>query len=52
MNLEYYGWPSYDIAGDFNQEGIKNALVPLGENIAHLLIGETQSTLHDVVGLI
>lgn len=41
----------HDIAGDLNQERVKDALVPLGENITNLLSGHTETTLHDVVGL-
>ena len=28
----------HDIAGDLNEEGVEDALVPLGEHIAHLLV--------------
>lgn len=41
----------HDIAGDLDQERVKDALVPLGENITNLLSGHTETTLHDVVGL-
>ena len=40
-----------DVAGDLNEEGVQDALVPLGEDVAHLLVGELKGTLHDVVGL-
>jgi hypothetical protein len=32
--------PAYDITGDLNQERVEYALVPLGEDVAHLLIRE------------
>ena len=40
-----------NVTGDLNKEGVKDTLVPLGEDITHLLVGETKTTLHDVVGL-
>ena len=40
-----------DVTGDLDEEGVKDTLVPLGEDITHLLVGETKTTLHDVVGL-
>lgn len=40
-----------NIAGDFNEEGIEDTLVPLSENITHLLAREAETTLHDVVCL-
>jgi len=42
----------HDISGDLNQERVQDALVPLGENVADLLAGETETALHDVVSLI
>lgn len=41
----------HDVAGDFNQERVQDTLVPFGKDIAHLLVGEAEDTLHDVVGL-
>jgi hypothetical protein len=41
----------HDIASDLDQERVEHTLVPLGEDIAHLLVGHAKSTLHDVVGL-
>lgn len=40
-----------NITGDFNEEGVENTSVPLGENITNLLGGETDTTLEDIVGL-
>lgn len=40
-----------DVTGDLDEEGVKDTLVPLGEDVTHLLVGETKTTLHDVVGL-
>jgi hypothetical protein len=40
-----------DITGDLDEEGVENTSVPLGENITDLLVGETDTALHDVVGL-
>lgn len=41
----------HDVAGDLDQEGVQDALVPLGEDIADLLVLHAKTTLHDVVGL-
>jgi hypothetical protein len=41
----------HNVAGNLNQERIKDALVPLGEDITHLLASHTEATLHNVVGL-
>ena len=41
----------HDIAGDFDQEGVKNALVPGCENITDFLVLHSKTTLHDIVGL-
>ena len=40
-----------DVGGDLNQEGIKDTLVPLGEDIGNLILGRTQTALEDVVCL-
>ena len=40
-----------DVGGNLDEERVKDALVPLSENIAHLLAGKTKTTLHNVVGL-
>lgn len=40
-----------DIGSNFDQEGVKDALVPLGEDIGDLIFVETQTALQDVVGL-
>lgn len=41
----------HDIAGDLNQERVKDTSVPLGEDIANFLVAETKTALHDIVGL-
>lgn len=41
----------HDITCDLNEKGIENALVPCGQDVSHLLVGETKTALHDVVGL-
>ncbi|KAI6759042.1 hypothetical protein HG531_014038 [Fusarium graminearum] len=41
----------HDITGDLDEERVQNALVPLGEDVADLLAGEAETTLHDVVSL-
>src|SRR5687767_7424757 len=41
----------HDVTSDLDQERVEDALVPLGEDITHLLVGETEGTLHDIVGL-
>jgi hypothetical protein len=41
----------HDVAGDLDEERVEYTLVPLGENIAHLLVGHAETTLHDIVGL-
>jgi hypothetical protein len=32
--------PTYDITGDLNQKRVEDALVPLSEDVAHLLVRE------------
>jgi hypothetical protein len=41
----------HDIAGDFDEEGVEDALVPLGEDISDLLVAHGETTLHDIVRL-
>ena len=41
-----------NIAGDLNEEGVKDTLVPLGEDITDLLAGHAETTLEDIVGLV
>lgn len=41
----------HDVAGDLDQEGVEDALVPGGENVTDLLVRHSKSTLHDIVGL-
>lgn len=41
----------HDVAGNLNQEGIKNALVPLSEDITDLLSAHSKHALHDIVSL-
>lgn len=40
-----------DVAGDFDEERVEHALVPLGKGIAHLLVAHAETTLHHVVCL-
>ena len=40
-----------NVAGDLDEEGVEHALVPLGEDIAHLLATHAKTALHHVVGL-
>lgn len=40
-----------NIAGNFNQEGVEDALVPLVENFTDLVGGKTNTALEDIVGL-
>jgi len=40
-----------DVTGDFDQEGVKDTSVPLGEDIANLRGGETETALEEVIGL-
>ena len=40
-----------DVGGDFDQEAVEGALVPLGENLTHLGRLETEQALHERVGL-
>lgn len=40
-----------DVGGDLDQEGVKNALVPLGEDIRNLILMEAKTTLQDIVCL-
>jgi hypothetical protein len=42
---------AHDVAGDLDQERVKNALVPLVKDISHLVVGHAETTLHDVVRL-
>ena len=39
-----------DITGDLDEKGIELALVPLAEDLAHLLGGHAQTLAHEVVG--
>lgn len=41
----------HDVAGDFDEERVEDALVPLGEDVANLLVVHAKTALHDVVGL-
>lgn len=41
----------HDVAGNLDKEGVKNTLVPGGEDITDLLVLHAETTLHDVVGL-
>ncbi len=41
----------HDVAGNLDQEGVKDALVPLGEDITDLLSAHSKTTLHDVIRL-
>lgn len=41
-----------NVTSDFDQEGVKDTLVPLGEDIANLLAGESKTALHEVIGLV
>ena len=41
-----------NIASDFDQEGVKDTLVPLGEDITNLLAGESKTALEEVIGLV
>lgn len=40
-----------DVGGDFNEEGVKDTLVPCGEDIGDLALGETKAALENVVCL-
>lgn len=40
-----------DITRDFDEEGVENAFVPLGELISHLLVAHSETTLHNIVCL-
>lgn len=40
-----------DVGGDLDQEGVKDTLVPPGENVGDLLLGAAETALQDVVGL-
>ena len=40
----------HDIAGDLDQERVEDTGVPLGEDVTDLLVAETETALHDVVG--
>jgi len=40
----------HDVASDLDEERVKDAIVPFGENIANLLVLHSETTLHDVVG--
>lgn len=42
----------HDVTGDLNEERVQDALVPLGENVTNLLVGQSETALHDVVGLV
>lgn len=41
----------HDVTSDLDKERVQNTSVPLGENIANLGIGQTKTTLHDIVCL-
>lgn len=41
-----------DVAGDFDEERVEHALVPLGKDIAHLLVAHAEATLHHIVCLL
>ena len=41
-----------NVTSDLDQEGVKDTLVPLGEDIANLLAGESKTALHEVIGLV
>jgi hypothetical protein len=41
----------HDVAGDFDQEGVEDALVPLCEDITDFLVLHSKTALHDIVGL-
>lgn len=40
-----------NVAGNLDQERVKDTLVPLGEDITHLLVAQTETTLQDVISL-
>lgn len=40
-----------DIASNFDEEGVQNALVPLLENVSHLFLRHSQTALHDIISL-
>jgi len=40
-----------DVAGNFDEEGVEHALVPLGKDVRNLLVGNLEAALQDVVGL-
>lgn len=40
-----------NVTGNLNQEGVQDALVPLGENIGNLLALKTKTALEDIVSL-
>ena len=40
-----------DVAGDLDEVGVEFALVPLGEDLVHLVGAQAQAGLHQVVGL-
>jgi hypothetical protein len=41
----------HDVAGNLNEERVEDALVPLGEDVTHLLVAHSKTALHDVVRL-
>lgn len=41
-----------NVTSDFDQEGVKDTLVPLGEDITNLLAGESKTALEEVIGLV
>jgi hypothetical protein len=41
-----------NIAGNLDQEGVKDTSVPLGEDVTNLLAGQAETTLEDIVGLV
>ena len=40
-----------DVTGNLNKEGVEDTLVPLGEDVTHLLVAHAETTLHHIVGL-
>jgi len=40
-----------DVAGDFNQERVEDAIVPFGKDVTHFCVAHTETTVHDIVRL-
>lgn len=40
-----------DVAGDLDQEGIKDALIPYLENVRNLILTESKSAFQDIIRL-